>query len=134
MWSKKSWEVPQIGNKKYKPTVFDNEQAKEIQKKNLNYIGLQQSENYLIAPKAVTNAYSVNSKLVNSKPYHDKFEGVTKCKLANENLYQQSKRLLEHRDGSDRESLIVIDSRKGELIVDNFSNIGNEFKTGLTTE
>ena len=40
MWSKKSWEVPQIGNKKYKPTVFDNEQAKTLEKKNLQYKGL----------------------------------------------------------------------------------------------
>lgn len=40
VWSKKSWEVPQIGNKKYKPTVFANEQAKTLEKKNLQYKGL----------------------------------------------------------------------------------------------
>lgn len=40
MWTKKSWEVPEIQDKEYKPTVFDSDQAKELEKKNLQYKGL----------------------------------------------------------------------------------------------
>ena len=40
VWTKKSWEVPEIQDKEYKPTVFDSDQAKELEKKNLQYKGL----------------------------------------------------------------------------------------------
>jgi len=96
---------------------------------------LSSEETYKIIKKDTQNAYSVNREVVNSKAYHDKFEGLTEHKAANESLYQQAKRLLEDRDGTDSERLILIDSKTGELILDNFSYATNSaLKTGITEE
>lgn len=95
---------------------------------------LIQHQNYMITEKKDKNALSVNRELVNSKAYHDKFENLTRRKLANESLYQQAKRLLEARDGSEGEGLIIIDSRTGRLITDNLSRTAQKLKTGLTKE
>ena len=126
----RTWEeVPDV-NVEYSPPVLAD--GKNIEQRNLQRLGLLNEQNYVITPKKVQNAYSVNRELVNSKEYHDKFENLTAHKSANESVYQQSKRLLEHRDGKFEESLIILDSRTGNLIVDNFDNTGSKFKTGLT--
>ena len=96
---------------------------------------LAQQENYTISQKNVQNNFSVNRKLVNSKAYHDKFENISEHRPANESVYQQAKRLLEHRDGTDFESMIVLDSRTGIVVTDNISIGSNEqLKTGLSEE
>lgn len=133
VWSKRTWEVPETGPGAESPAVFTEEQARAKESENLvQFQGLPQNQNYTITPKSQQNAYSVNRDLVNSKAYHDKFENLTPHRAANENIYQQSKRLLEHRDGSESESLIVLDSRTGKLIVDNFKNPDQSLKTKLT--
>ena len=58
----------------------------------------------------------VDRNLVNSKKYHDKFEGVTNHKETNESVYQESMKILEHRDGTAYEDLIVLDARTGKGI------------------
>lgn len=96
---------------------------------------LKHAQNYKISEKTEKNAYSVNRKLVNSKKYHDKFENITPYKRANENIYQQSKRLLESRDGTEYESMVVLDSKTGNLIVDNIGTKSDSaLKTGLSKE
>lgn len=59
---------------------------------------------------------SVDRQLVNSKEFHDKFEGLVEHKATNEVLYQESMKMLEHRDGTDFEDMIAIDSRTGKII------------------
>ncbi len=70
---------------------------------------LEQNQEVKITKKDVNNDYSVYRKLVNSKEYHNKFEGLPLNKSANENLYMESKRILEHRDGTYYEDLVVLD-------------------------
>ncbi len=77
MWSKKSWEVPQIGNKKYKPTVFDNEQAKTLEKKNLQYKGLTGDGESGIIKETSMLRYK-NKSRTDIKPISDKrYEELT---------------------------------------------------------
>ena len=131
----KTWEELPNTNSDYTPAVLSEADARAKESENLaQFRGLPQNQNYIITPKPKQNAYSVNRDLVNSKAYHDKFEDLTPHKAANENIYLQSKRLLEHRDGSESESLIVLDSRTGKLIVDNFKNPDQSLKTKLTDE
>lgn len=74
---------------------------------------------------------SVDADLVNSKKYHDKFEGLTAHKPVNESIYQEAMRMLEHRDGTPHEDMVLIDSRTGKFITGNMDSslVG---KTGLT--
>lgn len=59
---------------------------------------------------------AVDRQMVNSKKFHDKFEGLIHHKEVNEVLYQESMKILEHRDGTDFEDMIAIDSRTGKII------------------
>ena len=96
---------------------------------------LLQEQNYKISVKQDINDYSVDRQLVNSKEYHDKFEKLVENKAANEALYQQSKRLLENRDGTENERMIAIDYKTGELLTDNIESGDNKkLKTSFTSE
>ena len=132
----KTWEeLPNANAADYTAPTLSEAEGRAVEQRNLaQFRGLPQNQNYKVTPKSNQNAYSVDRDLVNSKTYHDKFDNLTPHKAANENIYQQSKRLLEHRDGSDSESLIVLDSRTGKLIVDNFKNPDQNLKTKLTDE
>lgn len=96
---------------------------------------IEQEEDFKISKKNTSNGFSVNRGFVNSKKYHDQFDGLTEYKPANESVYQQAKRILEDRDGKDTERMAIIDARTGELLTDNLS-IGEDshFKTGLSLE
>ena len=96
---------------------------------------IEQEEDFKISKKNTSNGFSVNRGFVNSKKYHDQFDGLTEHKPANESVYQQAKRILEDRDGKDTERMAIIDARTGELLTDNLS-IGEDshFKTGLSFE
>lgn len=82
---------------------------------------LPQENELKISRKETDNLYSVNRKLVNSKGYHDKFELLPFSKSTKEALYFHSKRILEHRDGTFGEDLVVLDYRTGELVTENIS-------------
>lgn len=45
MWSKKTWEVPEGAKKKHEPVRLDYGQAKSVESKNLQYIGLTSDAN-----------------------------------------------------------------------------------------
>lgn len=66
-----------------------------------------------ITKKNDFNDYSVDRKLVNSKEYHDKFENLTSHKSTNESVYQEAMKMLEHRDGTDLEDIVILDARTG---------------------
>lgn len=77
------------------------------------------TETSRISKKDVENSFSVDRNLVNSKEFHDKFEGLTEHKSVNESIYQETMKMLEHRDGTDFEDLIAIDAKTGKVIVAN---------------
>ena len=60
----------------------------------------------------------VDREIVNSKKYHDKYENLTKHKEANESIYQETMKMLEHRDGTGFEDMVAIDVRTGKIVVD----------------
>lgn len=94
---------------------------------------IELNETIKISKKENHNAYSVDRKLVNSKKYHDKFEGLTVNKETNESIYQESMRILEHRDGTGYEDIVAIDAKTGEVVVKN--TLSNQIgKSGFTEE
>lgn len=68
----------------------------------------------------------VDRTLVNSKQFHDKFEGLTGSKKVNESMYQEVMTMLEHRDGTIYEDMSIIDARTGKV----FMNINDRNETG----
>lgn len=93
---------------------------------------LQQNQEIKISKKQTENQYSVNRSLVNSKKYHDKFESLSFLRKATrEQLYVQSKIILEHRDGTEYEDLIVLDAETSREVASNRAAT-KTFKTGLS--
>ena len=112
--------------KKYKELMNNS----PMYNKKPNIMGLNETVK-ITKKKGETNPSSVNRKLVNSKEYHDKFENITEYKAVNESIYQESMRMLEHRDGTPFEDMVLLDAKTGKFITGNMSSevVG---KTGLT--
>ena len=92
-------------------------------------------EQAVVRDNGLRNKYTVDFDLVNSKTYHDKYEGLTGHKPVDEALYKQVAAMLSHRTGSKYEDIAMLDARTGELLVENISASGSiEFMAGLTTE
>lgn len=108
---------------------------KEWEEKYVKYIesAFVVSQIKKITDKKNENAYTVNRKLVNRKQYHDKFENLTEHKSVNESVYQESTTILEHRDGTNYEDIVALDSRTGNVISSNYNSI-NEGSTGFNRE
>ena len=82
---------------------------------------------------SIKNDYSINFELINSKAYHDKFEGLTSHKDVDEAMYKQAAKIFKHRTGSEYEDIAMLDARTGKLLVENTSASGEDkFKAGLT--
>ena len=92
---------------------------------------LRQEESVKISEKSETNKYSVDRKLVNSKKFHDAFENLPLPKDTKEAAYNESKIILEHRDGTCFENVTVIDAKTGENVVNN-NTYEVEFKSAMT--
>lgn len=123
-----------VPSKDWKPkTRLDNETKERVDWQSYEeWLGkLEQNQEVKITKKDVNNDYSVYRTLVNSKEYHNKFEGLPLNKSTKENLYIESKRILEHRDGTYYEDLVVLDFRTGKEIVSNRST-NNDLRTGLS--
>ena len=58
---------------------------------------------------------SVDLEYLKSEDYKNKFKGITGNTKVDEQLYQQSKAILTHRNGTDKEDMCLIDSRTGEI-------------------
>ncbi len=58
----------------------------------------------------------VDRNFVNSKKFHDKYEDLTPHKKVNESLYQESMKILEHRDGTAFEDFVAVDSLTGKIV------------------
>lgn len=79
----------------------------------------QEKERSYIKETGKTGPCHVNSKLMNSKSYHDKFENITEHKSVNECLYQEALKILDDNNDTEFEHIIAVDSRKRKLLVKN---------------
>lgn len=75
---------------------------------------------------------NVDRKLVNSKQYHDKFEKININKKCLEEIYTNSKKILEKADGSDKEYMCILDARSGNVIVSTLDRYASNDKVALT--
>lgn len=108
-----------------------NDSFEDFKKKYM--LAMKQEQDVKITVKKNSNVYSVNRKLVNSKQYHDKFEKLPLNKNVSQSAYYESKVILEHRDGTFFEDVMVIDSKTGKQIVGN-NTYEAEFKSAITKE
>lgn len=78
----------------------------------------------------------VDSKLVNSKHLHDKFENLTGHKSVNEALYNNSLQLLFDNNDTEFEHLIAIDARSGKFLEKNMDSAkaGIKHQCGFSAE
>ena len=65
----------------------------------------------------------VNLELVNTKKYHDKFEGLGKNKVVSESIYKEAMEILESRNNTFYEEIVAIDARTGKRLVKNTSAV-----------
>lgn len=76
----------------------------------------------------------VNLELVNTKKYHDKFEGLGKNKAASEAIYKEAMEILESRNNTLYEEIVAIDARTGKRLVKNTSAVNMwEHSCGFST-
>lgn len=71
----------------------------------------------------------VNLELVNTKKYHDKFEGLAKNKALSESMYKEAMEILESRNNTLYEEIVALDARTGKRLVKNTSMVNNKYHT-----
>ena len=87
----------------------------------------------VVSDNGSNNAFTVNYAIINSKAYHDKYDGLTKHRAVNEALYKKAGEFLSHRNGTEYENIAILDSRTGEVLAENTTASGTrKFKCGLT--
>ena len=64
--------------------------------------------------KTIENA--VDTEYIKSREYHEKFKTITDNPEVNEKIYNESKALLIHRNGTSREDICLIDSKTAEVV------------------
>lgn len=85
--------------------------------------------------KFTTNENGVNLEMLKSKEYKQKFKGVTGNSKVDTSLYEYSRALLTHRNGTYFEDLCVVDAKTGRLVaLDTNSETENEVKYRKSTE
>ena len=91
---------------------------------------------YAVVPEnGSDNAFTVDYSVVNSKAFHDKFDGLTEHKALNESLYKKAAEFLSHRNGTPYEDIAMLDSRTGAVLAENKTAGGLwKFRCGLTAE
>lgn len=76
-----------------------------------------------IKDDGVRDMGQVNLELVNTKKYHDKFEGLAKNKAVSESMYKEAMEILESRNNTIYEEIVAIDARTGKRLVKNTSAV-----------
>lgn len=71
----------------------------------------------------------VNLELVNTKKYHDKFEGLVKNKVVSESIYKEAMEILESRNNTFYEEIVALDARTGKRLVKNTSMVNKKYHT-----
>jgi proteasome lid subunit RPN8/RPN11 len=72
--------------------------------------------NIIKEPKGSTSEYSVDWSVINTKGYQDKIIDLTDKKVVGKAVYKVAKTILEHRQGTPKEDLYLIDARAGEIV------------------
>ena len=92
-------------------------------------------ESAIIKNNGKENNYTVNYSVINTKGYHDKFMGLTEHKNTDEALYREAIIMLRHRNGTEYEDLVALDSYSGELLTKNDTASGMfTFRTGFSNQ
>ena len=71
----------------------------------------------------------VNLELVNTKKYHDKFEGLAKNKAVSESMYKEAMEILKSRNNTLYEEIVALDARTGKKLVKNTSMVNKKYHT-----
>lgn len=58
----------------------------------------------------------VNWDIIKSEEYRNKFKGIGNNENVDETVYKLSKRMLQHRDGTEMEDMYLIDSNTGKIV------------------
>ena len=98
---------------------------KAKQWKNLSSAMESEKELAHIKDDGIRDMGHVNLELVNTKKYHDKFEGLAKNKAVSESMYKEAMEILESRNNTIYEEIVAIDARTGERLVKNTSAVNN---------
>ena len=90
----------------------------------------KEKENNIIKEQnGLVEDYAVNWNLVNTKAYQDKIIEVTDKKVLGKSVYKVAKTILEHRQGTKKEDLYLIDARTGAVI---YKNITTDAEMGVS--
>lgn len=76
----------------------------------------QETENAYIRDDGSQNAWHVNTGLVNTKAYHDKFMGLTGIKKVDESLYHEAMVILKDRNNTEYEDIVAVNARTGQVL------------------
>lgn len=112
VWSKKSWEAPAVTQRETTPTRLLTEQAREIQGRNLRFRGIESESSKL---KTDNPNSIVNLKNINSSSYRRLFEQIDDNPHTSRTIFQNAKNILTHRNGTEYEDLVFINSLTGEI-------------------
>mgnify|MGYP004563343561 FL=1 len=82
-------------------------------------LNAQEKEKSYIKETGKTGPCHVDAKLMNSKKYHDKFEGLTRHKAVSESLYQESLKILSDNNDTEFEHIVAIDAKTGKVLEKN---------------
>ena len=91
-------------------------------------LNAQEKEKSYIKETGKTGPCHVDAKLMNSKKYHDKYEGLTRHKAVSESLYQESLKILSDNNDTEFEHIVAIDARTGDVLTKNTYSAKNGFK------
>lgn len=98
----------------YKPARFTREQAQALEQQNLRqYRGLTEAENSKL--KTDTPQTIVNNSMLYSPEYRNLFDKLGESTKITRKIFQNSRKALLHRTGTEFEDLIFINSDTGEV-------------------
>lgn len=99
-------------------------------------ISSQEKERIHIPDTGKDGPGHVNTKVVNKKVYHDKFDGLIGRKAADESLYDNTLQVLLDNNDTGHEHILAINAREGTLLVKNTSHAdaGIDYQCGFSKE
>ena len=132
--------------------ALDDDELKTLQER-AEFFGLDKTEDFTDYKKKYLKAVSesekqygvaygkdavdVDTKYINSKEYKDKFSQITDNPEANESIYDVTKTILKHCDGTEHEDMYLLgmDGKIISKVTDSVSTLGinytDEFKSAL---
>lgn len=102
----------------YHDKVFDFKDKIEVPRHPLCrcFYTIEDDEDILNEKRGKDIGSKVNWDIVNSDEYKEKFKGISKSVNVDNEIYNISKRILKHRDGSIFEDLYIVDLKTGKTI------------------